>query len=125
MGEFIRHDIGPEDVVRLLGDKDHPGLNHVMFLCPACGKLKDQGNRAHPYHLLPVVRRGETPVVNPSWDWNGDLVKPTLSPSIRAVGVCYPGDCHFFMRDGYLEFCGDSGHDMKGQKVKMEPVGEL
>ena len=30
--------------------------------------------------------------------------------------------CHFFLRDGVLDFCGDSSHEYKGQKIPLKPI---
>lgn len=50
-----------------------------------------------------------------AWNWNGSTTRPTLSPSVNN-----PGQCHFFLRDGIMEFCGDCSHDKAGQKVPLE-----
>jgi hypothetical protein len=56
----------------------------------------------------------------PRWAWNGDVDKPTLSPSIRTF---WPANqdrgeltrCHHFLRDGVIEFLPDSGaHQLRG-----------
>ena len=80
--------------------------------CPGCG---------HDH----VLRTSDDPLVmcwpstGAKWTWNGDMVKPTLSPSVNL-----PGYCHFFMHDGQLQFCGDSAHALKGQTVPMVPIEE-
>lgn len=52
---------------------------HVSFKCPGC--------RLH--HTLPVQGAGTT------WQFNGDVESPTLSPSILARGgCCYEPDWH-------------------------------
>jgi len=52
---------------------------HVSFKCPGC----------RLYHNLPVQGVGTT------WEFNGDVKKPTLSPSILARGgCCYEADWH-------------------------------
>jgi hypothetical protein len=78
--------------------------DHVWWYCPGC---------KNPHGV---------PFSGPNgWQFNGDTAKPTLSPSV----LCHPhGDklrCHCFMRDGRLEFCGDSAHDLAGQTVDMTP----
>lgn len=56
----------------------------------------------------------------PRWDWNGDVDKPTLSPSIR---VFWPanGDkpettrCHYFLNAGVINYLDDSAeHTLRG-----------
>lgn len=121
MGEHNFTKPSPEDVVEESFDQTTKA-RHLWWLCPACGNMKASNKRAHPYHMVPVRLANEPELVKPTWIWNGSLTKPTLSPSIRHVGVCYPGDCHYFMRDGVLDFCGDSAHELRGQKVPMKPV---
>ncbi|MCY2967027.1 MAG: DUF6527 family protein [Planctomycetota bacterium] len=57
------------------------------------------------------------------WSWNGDVDRPTLSPSILQTIGPYPEGskragqkdvCHCFVRDGNIEFCGDCTHDKRG-----------
>jgi len=57
------------------------------------------------------------------WSWNGDFVKPTASPSLfvnQKGNPKYP-KCHFFIKNGQLEFCGDTTHELAGQTVPMAP----
>jgi hypothetical protein len=86
--------------------------NRVLFECPGCKNLHQ-----------PRIEGAE-----PVWSWNNDLDKPTINPSIRArwdegeerVQKC----CHFFVRDGCIEFCGDSTHELAGKTVEMQEVPE-
>lgn len=77
----------------------------ISFWCPGCDAMMT---------VCPV-----------RWNWNGDVDKPTLSPSIlqRAgpYGELAPPEkvgktdiCHCFVRDGNIEFCGDCTHDKRG-----------
>ena len=64
-----------------------------------------------------------------SWTFNGDLVKPTISPSLLVtgggVGGAKPfegtGRCHSFVRDGQIQFLDDCTHALRGQTVALEP----
>lgn len=82
----------------------------LAFWCPGCDSVPYLG----ALHMVPV----NTTEKSPSWDWNGDLEKPTLSPSILTkrsdIGVC-----HSFLRDGVFEFLGDCTHKMANQHVPM------
>lgn len=70
-----------------------------------------------------------------AWTFNGDLVRPTLSPSILIFPSppCRDGSgdivktirCHCFIRDGRIEFCSDSEHRLAGQTAEMAPVKEM
>jgi len=77
------------------------------FVCPGCG----QGHR--------YVNR--TDGGSPSWEYSGTPESPTFSPSL----LCQWGDsqvCHFYVRDGNIEFLADSTHSLKGKTV---PLSEL
>lgn len=107
----------------------------IGFKCPGCGDN----------HVLPVSPQAGP---GPSWDWNGDLARPTLSPSILARrghfanGLSGPdpkgcacnfaerfpaeepwpwpcGVCHSFVRDGRIEFLSDCTHALAGQTVDL------
>lgn len=93
------------------------GYNHW---CPGC-KQK---------HFIPT-RQYRQPKPNPAWTFNGDLSKPTFNPSVRVFipahewdGVKYPEKtlCHYFIRNGELDFCGDSAHQFAGRLIPMEGV---
>jgi len=74
-----------------------------LFWCPGC-------NCAH--------------AVNHGWRFNGDGDRPTFEPSIL---VNAPGQfhnptaltCHSFVRDGRIQFLGDSTHALAGQTVDL------
>lgn len=55
----------------------------------------------------------------PRWDWNGNVDKPTLSPSIRTfwqrTGEAEQTHCHHFLRGGVIKYLSDSAaHDVRG-----------
>lgn len=74
------------------------------------------------------------------WTFNGDLEKPTFSPSFRHAGKKttrnergeWTGDwvrdadgnpvdevCHYILTDGIVNYCSDCTHDMAGQSVPL------
>ncbi|MEY5097591.1 MAG: hypothetical protein RJA36_310 [Pseudomonadota bacterium] len=58
------------------------------------------------------------------WTWNGDVEKPTLSPSLLTnAGKAHSTApiCHCFVRDGRIEFLSDSTHALAGQTVDLPP----
>lgn len=69
-----------------------------------------------------------------AWSFNGDLNRPTLSPSILVHSATRLLDhgppmttrqtprCHSFVRDGRIEFCGDSEHELSGQTVDLPEI---
>jgi hypothetical protein len=103
----------------------------VQFWCPGC-------NQAHGVRVA-----GEQP-----WAWNGDVERPTFSPSIlvhhfqlspegRAMiqrgdpphdGKRYPGSeviCHSFVTDGRIKFLADCTHALARQTVDLPEWTEI
>lgn len=85
----------------------------IAFVCPGCTLLHEG---ASGLHLLPV----NSAVKTPTWDWNGDLVNVTLSPSI--LTHYRDSVCHSFLRDAVFEYLPDCTHLYAGQHVPMVPL---
>ncbi|NMZ72988.1 hypothetical protein HBO32_07745 [Pseudomonas nitroreducens] len=83
--------------------------DQLFFLCPGCSML-------HGVRVGPGSQ-------HPRWDWNGDVNKPTFSPSILVT--YWWGEqredrrCHSFVRDGRIEFLSDCTHALAGQTVDL------
>lgn len=103
----------------------------VRINCPGCGD----------HHVLPT-----TAGHGARWTWNGDLERPTFSPSLLVTSghyakgretpdpagcycnadedfgpwACYR--CHSFIRDGRIQFLSDCTHAMAGQTVDLPEV---
>ncbi len=83
------------------------------FKCPGCLES----------HYIPTSHASKC-----HWTFNGSLTSPTFSPSILCHEVKWPDGsigfrrCHFFVRDGRIEFCGDSDHELAGRTVDMQVV---
>lgn len=75
-----------------------------LFNCPGCGGL----------HFFKTSGSGAT------WTWNGDKDKPTVSPSIHIKIKGH--ECHFFIKNGMIEYLNDCHHKLAGQTVPMEPM---
>jgi hypothetical protein len=69
------------------------------------------------------------------WTFDGNTQSPTFSPSINMkintpdMGERYQPDiastvCHYFIRAGQIQFCGDCTHALKGQTVPLPDVPE-
>lgn len=69
--------------------------------CPGCGRL----------HRINVNRPNEA--TGAQWGWDGNVARPTFTPSVSIVG------CHYFLRNGRIEFCADSTHALAGQRVEL------
>jgi hypothetical protein len=53
------------------------------------------------------------------WTFNGDLEKPTFTPSLLC-NADYPASrCHSFVTDGKIQFLGDCFHELKNQTVDL------
>lgn len=79
---------------------DLPGAVHfdlvsehlaMWFRCPCgCGAL-----------ARIRVGHGVKPEGSPSWNWNGSITDPSLTPSVNQLGCGW----HGWLRDGYWEAC--------------------
>lgn len=99
--------------------KEYEGITSLIFYCDGC-------------------KAGHTIVVsgNNPWTWDGNRVKPTISPSI----LCWlehradedleehkyveSRRCHSFVRAGMIEFLSDCGHALAGKTVALHPFPE-
>lgn len=75
------------------------------FDCPGCGIG----------HSFRVDGSG------PKWSFNGDVDKPTFSPSLLVRWVKGGVDvvCHSFVRDGQMQFLNDCTHELAGITVPL------
>jgi hypothetical protein len=95
----------------------------VQFWCPGC----DDDHQ--------VVLEGPN-----KWEWNGDFILPTFSPSIKVEKVRTTKDehgrwnggwvlnannesideiCHSYVRDGMIEYLGDCTHALVNTTVRI------
>lgn len=74
-----------------------------------------------PTRIIPI--RGQVQG-RPSWEWNGDVEKPTLAPSILTWCDLPNGKkvCHSFIRNGMVEYLSDSTHEFAGKTVELLDV---
>lgn len=106
-----------------LADNGNAPGRRVHFRCPGCDNV-----------------HGVTVDVPTGWGWNGDLERPTFTPSIlvhphqKFVDEELEGDallapenltmtpaCHSFVTDGRIQFLGDCTHTLAGQTVDLPP----
>lgn len=107
------------------------GHGGVSFFCPGCGYRH-------------YVTTGEGAPAR--WSWNGDLEKPTLTPSVLVRSGHYvPGSeaedcwctfeertgrephfkcgvCHSFVTDGRIQYLGDCTHHLAGQTIDLPDI---
>lgn len=85
----------------------------VQFRCPGCGWR----------HML-----NTDPSIRPCWSFNGDLDRPTITPSINAWREYGGGRetqrCHSFVTNGRIQFLGDCTHALAGQTVDLPEVSQ-
>jgi len=73
------------------------------FWCPGCKGY-------HAYTTKHPTASG--------WTFNGDVDKPTFSPSLLVHGKDPEKRCHLFMKGGMIQFLGDCYHELAGQTVE-------
>ena len=92
------------------------GERMLIHWCPGCFE-------AHSIRI-----EGKAPV----WSFDGNYAQPTFSPSIRRFYTETTDDddkplpaprdvttCHYFIKAGKIEFCGDCQHSLTGQTVEL------
>jgi len=90
---------------------DMEGVKYIFYRCPGCNE----------HHWIPVTG-------SKAWQFDGNLESPTVTPSVKHT--CKYGDdtpdsvCHYFIRAGRLEYCGDCTHNLAGQTVPMPQLSE-
>lgn len=93
----------------IVGPDGNPTGGHVYYhWCPGC-------DEAHGIHVGARNHSGA------SWSFDGDMERPTFSPSVRCSSAGRTA-CHYFVKGGMIEFCGDSLHTLAGKTVNLPPV---
>lgn len=90
----------------------------LMFWCPGCEHLDEEGGRHGGLHMLPV----NTDIKAPVWTWDDNLEQPTLSPSILTKTDTLV--CHSFLKNGIFEFLGDCTHQYVNMKIPIPDLPE-
>jgi len=85
------------------------GSKRLQFYCPGCKS-----------HHFVIVKAKHQPV----WKWNGSHSKPTFRPSVKVTYALKPKPklCHFFIRNGKIQYLNDCFHGLKGQTINMVEV---
>jgi hypothetical protein len=120
-------------VGRLVRIFDQGKLTGYGHWCPGC-------NHFHPYFRTEPY---PTPMYGPIWQFDGDEMKPSFSPSMRVFGGGYERKmpdgtmrrvpevthCHYHLQKGRLNFCADSPHALRGAQgivlPEIETDGEM
>ncbi len=98
--------------------KTTAGGESLWFWCPGC-------ETHHSYR----IKAGEGEQPEPVWQWNGNLERPTFTPSLLCNGGVKPEDlhphttshrCHIYVTDGVVRYLGDCTHKLAGQTLPLE-----
>jgi hypothetical protein len=76
------------------------GLCYLHW-CPGCEQM----------HIINTEKPNRLGTI---WKFNGNVDSPTFTPSIN-----HPGYCHYFIRNGNIEYCSDSTHQFSGQTIPL------
>jgi hypothetical protein len=126
--------VNPVAVLRTVTEHatDGPVWHMLHIWCPGCDN-NHAVNLEGPDGYRPSV----------CWEWDGNLEKPTISPSILCYGTVYlhedgtqcpnwhedyetethtQGPCHSFVKAGQWQFLSDCAHMLADQTVDMVPL---
>jgi hypothetical protein len=91
----------------IITDKDW-----IFYWCDGCKSIHD----------IPFGQNSN------GWSFSGDSNNPTLSPSIKTSTGWLNTDqviCHHFLKNGNIEYCADSPHELSGQIIELKDVAEV
>jgi hypothetical protein len=112
-------------ISKVLGEIRTETHRFLYFRCPGCAKT------GHGLHQV-MIEGG-----NSNWGWNGNIEKPTFSPSVlvtyrhpkgysndNPAPVGWKGEyvddrCHSFVTDGRIQFLGDCTHSLANQTMDL------
>lgn len=84
-----------------------------VFFCPGCER----------HHRVPTEDANDGQLCR--WGFNGNMDKPTFTPSIFVHGKDAGGfECHSFVTDGRIQYLGDCGHALAGQTIELPEITE-
>jgi len=90
--------------------------HEYLFNCPGCKNW-------HRFHSGGVEAPNK-----PQWEFDGNMDKPTLSPSYLTWhgGTGADGKwndrhyvCHSFIKNGMIQFLGDCTHELKNKTIEL------
>lgn len=86
----------------------------VVFYCQGCSR----------WHYVPfnLVKEQDNPI---EWYFNGNLYKPTITPSIKNTWHGGTGEnkvCHVNITDGQIYFHGDCTHRLAGRTLEVQEI---
>lgn len=98
-------------------------LSTILALAPD-GKLVYECPGCDSTHEIPIGVDSR-----PRWDWNGDITKPTFTPSINSTYTYGEENklhvCHTFVTDGNIQYLSDCTHSLAGKTVPIPPLNTV
>lgn len=85
------------------------GGKGLVFFCPGCKY----------YHSFRIKHGDDTN--KPVWNWNGDMEKPTFSPSLLVNGMT-DQRCHSFVNNGQIQYLDDCWHELRGKTIDIPEI---
>jgi len=82
-----------------------------LFDCPGCGN-------SHGVWTSSPNHNGA------KWNFNNDMNKPTVSPSIVVHGEKNNVICHSYISNGMIQFLVDCTHHLAGQTVELPEINQ-
>lgn len=112
---------------QLITVNDHGKIYQALkFCCPGCvAERRAAGwEQYEGLHLLPVNAIED--IGKPSWDFDGNLEQPTLSPSIITKSKIGTKNtvCHSFLKQGVFQFLTDCTHPLANRHVAIPDLPE-
>lgn len=87
----------------------YPDKGWYAIQCPAC-------DQEHLYAVGTPFSNGH------QWTFNEDLFNPTFLPSMNITWGMHPDPprrCHFYVRNGRIEYCSDCTHEFAGKVIEL------
>lgn len=104
-------------------EKFKEGHREYYFQCKGCNMLHSYVTEWSKKAREERYKRGTTNC--PIWNFNGNLEKPTFTPSLlyswgKPDGVKHV--CHLYVTDGQIKYLGDCTHDFRNQTIEMDVI---
>ncbi|MGZ3772972.1 MAG: DUF6527 family protein [Pseudobdellovibrionaceae bacterium] len=103
----------------------YPNQIEYIIKCPGCGNghgfITSWDEEYKKKYADWYGIQGKQPHF-PTWTFNGDMEKPTFSPSMLVDKDNPASRCHSFVREGKIQFLGDCFHALKNQTVDLPDV---
>ena len=101
-------------VLASLGPADHEPRGSIGHWCAGCQEVH-------------AIACDEPRHNGARWKFSGAFDKPTVEPSVHIKVGPAPSSgktyvCHYFLRDGMLQYLTDSTHGLGGQTLPLVPI---